>query len=100
MFMDGVNRVDLRDGEAGSGPLQRAFSASATCLERPFDSQVSCFVFCQHFFFSKMELEFDVQFDQREMRKSKSAEVHLFDIEPPSISSSLERDKVIRFGTI
>ena len=51
-------------------------------------------------FFSKMKLKFDVQFDQRELRKSKSAEVHLFDIEPPSISSSLERDKVIRFGTI
>ena len=49
MFMDGVNRVDLRDGEGGSGPLQRAFSASATCLERPLDSQVSCFVFCQQF---------------------------------------------------
>ena len=47
-----------------------------------------------------MKLKFDVQFDQRELRKSKSAEVHLFKIEQTSISSSLERDKVIRFGTI
>ena len=87
LFMEGRDRVDCRQG--GGGAIRRAFSASATCINRPTAFQVGCFAFF-------LNLSFWTKCDVQEgLRRSKSAEVFLFDTK--STTASFERDKVRGF---